>query len=67
MQQRKGCRLQSGKSQNTNYLERWTKESYDQKMQKGMFEKLLNRVARWFLPKPKIPIWVNLEGLRLEK
>jgi hypothetical protein len=25
-----------------------------------------NRVARWFIFKPKIPIWVNSEGLRLE-
>jgi hypothetical protein len=24
------------------------------------------RVARWFVFKPKIPIWVNLEGLGTE-
>jgi hypothetical protein len=24
------------------------------------------RVARWFVFKPKIPIWVNFEGLRLQ-
>jgi hypothetical protein len=23
-------------------------------------------VARWFLFKPKVSIWVNMEGLRLE-
>jgi hypothetical protein len=28
---------------------------------------MFSRVARWFLFKPKIPIWVNLEGLRWEK
>jgi hypothetical protein len=25
------------------------------------FHKLANRVARWFIFKPKIPIWVNFE------
>jgi hypothetical protein len=25
------------------------------------------RVARWFIFKTKIPIWVNLEGLGIEK
>jgi hypothetical protein len=24
-------------------------------------------VARWYIFKPKIPIWVNLEGLGMEK
>jgi hypothetical protein len=25
------------------------------------------RVARWYIFKPKIPIWVNFEGLGMEK
>jgi hypothetical protein len=28
---------------------------------------VLSRVARWYIFKPKISIWVNFEGLGMEK
>jgi hypothetical protein len=28
---------------------------------------VLSRVARWFVFKPKIPIWVNFGGLKIGK
>jgi hypothetical protein len=32
----------------------------------GIFYSGCTRVARWFVFKPKIPIWVNFEGLAME-
>jgi hypothetical protein len=31
-----------------------------------VFAQVVDRVARWFLFKPKIPNWVNFEGLYLD-
>jgi hypothetical protein len=43
----------------------------DQKQSKEVLRMKVNvwgRVARWYIFKPKIPIWVNfLEGLGMEK
>jgi hypothetical protein len=35
-------------------------------LRKPLLSKIEGRVARWYIFKPKIPIWVNLEDLEME-